>query len=67
MLRLHVVRATGVDYYVHDLGSDGAASTPVAGESPGIWTGEGSAVLGLRGRVGPRQLTDVCGRTRPDG
>ncbi len=51
MLKVHVVRGDGHRYYVDDLAPGRAESSPVVGESPGIWTGGGAAVLGLEGVV----------------
>ena len=70
VLRLHVVRDDGVDYYLADLAHDGArvvGGPGVAGESPGEWAGRGSAALGLRGAVGAPHLADVLSGRDPDG
>jgi len=64
VLRMHVVRAGGVDYYVRDLVPGGSG---VAGESPGVWTGHGSAVLGVRGTVGPDEFVEVLAGRDPHG
>jgi len=48
---MHVVRDTGVSYYVGDLAAGRAEETLVAGESPGIWAGGGSGALSQRGQV----------------
>jgi len=62
-----VVRGTGVGYYVRDLVPGRAEETAVAGESPGVWTGGGSGVLGLRGRVGPDEFVEVLAGRDPLG
>jgi len=67
VLRMHVVRAGGVDYYVRDLVPGRSEGTGVAGESPGVWTGRGSAVLGVRGSVGPGEFTEVLAGRDPQG
>jgi conjugative relaxase-like TrwC/TraI family protein len=64
---MQVVRASGVGYYVRDLVPGRAEGSLVAGESPGAWTGGGSAVLGLRGRVGPDEFTEVFAGRDPLG
>ncbi len=67
MLRLQVVRTAGVPYYVRDLLPGRAEGTGVAGESPGAWTGRGSAVLGVRGTVGSAQFAEVFAGRDPLG
>ncbi len=59
MLRIHVVREGGHHYYVNDLVPGRAEGTLVAGEEPGIWSGSGSAALGLRGTVDSEVFADV--------
>jgi conjugative relaxase-like TrwC/TraI family protein len=67
MLRLHVVRAAGTAYYVDDLVPDRPGGSLVAGESPGRWTGAGSAALGLRGTVSREVFLEVCSGRDPVG
>ena len=67
MLRVQVVRSAGVPYYVRDLVPGRAEGTRVAGESPGEWTGGGSAVLGLRGSVAPDEFAELFAGRDPLG
>lgn len=67
MLRLHVVRAEGVGYYLTDLVPGRAEGSGVAGESPGEWSGRGSAALGLRGAVRAPDLAGVLDGRDPTG
>ncbi len=67
MLRMQVVRSAGVPYYVRDLVPGRAEGTGVAGESPGVWTGGGSAVLGVRGTVGVDEFVAVFAGRDPVG
>lgn len=67
MLRLQVVRSAGVPYYVRDLVPGRAEGTRVAGESPGAWTGGGSAVLGLRGAVAADEFAELFAGRDPRG
>ncbi len=67
MLRMQVVRSAGVPYYVRELVPGRAEGTGVAGESPGAWSGRGSAVLGMRGVVGPDEFTAVFAGRDPVG
>ena len=46
-----MVRGDGHRYYVEDIVPGRAESSPVAGESPGVWSGRGAAALGLDGLV----------------
>jgi len=63
VLRMHVVRGVGVGYYVGGLVPGRAEGSVVAGESPGEWTGQGCAALGLRGTVeGPIFAEVLAGR-----
>jgi conjugative relaxase-like TrwC/TraI family protein len=64
---VHVVRGTGVDYYLRDLVPGLAEETLVAGESAGRWTGRGSAALGLGGLVDGPGLADVLAGRDPSG
>ena len=63
------MRGDGVDYYVADLvARRGPGAKPgVAGESPGEWTGRGSAALGLRGAVAAPDLAEVLAGRDPPG
>lgn len=67
VLRIHVVRAGGVGYYVRDLVPGRSEATGVAGESPGMWTGRGSAELGVRGPVGQDEFAEVFAGRDPHG
>jgi conjugative relaxase-like TrwC/TraI family protein len=73
VLRLHVVRGAGVDYHLTDLVPGGldrdgrTDGTGVAGESPGAWTGRGSAALGLHGAVAGPDLAGVLAGRDPAG
>jgi conjugative relaxase-like TrwC/TraI family protein len=51
VLKIHVVRPGGHLYYVNDLIPGRAEETLVAGESPGVWTGDGATALGITGAV----------------
>ncbi len=51
MLSAHVVREGGHRYYVDDLVPGRAEDSRVAGEEPGLWTGDGAAALSVRGTV----------------
>ncbi len=62
-----MVRGTAVDYYVRDLVPGRSEETAVAGESPGVWTGGGAVVLGLRGQVEPEQFAEVFAGRDPLG
>jgi len=62
-----VVRSAGVAYYVRDLVPGRAEGTRVAGESPGTWSGGGSAVLGLRGVVASEDFAEVFAGRDPGG
>jgi conjugative relaxase-like TrwC/TraI family protein len=65
---VHVVRGSGVDYYLRDLVPGRAEETLVAGESPGRWSGRGCAALGLGGPVEGSGLAEVlAGRDPVDG
>ena len=64
---MHVLRSGGIDYYVRDLAPGPAEGSSVAGESPGMWTGGGGAVLGLAGRVRSDDLADVFAGRDPTG
>ena len=63
----------GVDYYLTDLvpgraDRDGRTDgTGVAGESPGVWAGRGSAALGLHGAVAGTDLAGVLAGRDPNG
>ncbi len=46
-----MVRGEGHRYYVDDIVPGRAEASPVAGESPGVWSGRGAAALGLDGLV----------------
>jgi conjugative relaxase-like TrwC/TraI family protein len=59
VLKIHVVRDGGYRYYVNDLVPGRAEGTLVAGESPGTWSGAGSASLGLRGRVDAQAFAEL--------
>ena len=65
MLKIHVVRDGGYRYYVDDLVPGRAEGTLVAGESPGTWSGAGSASLGLRGTVEAQDFADLLGGRDP--
>jgi conjugative relaxase-like TrwC/TraI family protein len=65
VLKLHVVRGPGVDYYARDLVPGRAEETLVAGESPGHWTGRGSAGLGLDGPVESTVFIEVLAGRDP--
>ncbi len=65
MLKLHVVRQGGSGYYVHDLVPGRAEGGRVAGESPGRWTGAGSAALGVTGAVEAQPFTEVLEGRHP--
>ncbi len=67
VLRLHVVRGSGVDYYLTDLGPGRSDGSRVAGESPGVWTGGGAADLALGGAVAGPDLVRVLAGTEPAG
>ena len=62
---MHVVRGAGVNYYVRDLVPGRAEETLVAGESPGLWAGRGSASLGLDGPVDSSGFTEVLAGRDP--
>jgi conjugative relaxase-like TrwC/TraI family protein len=64
---MQVVRDGGVGYYVRDLVPGRAEGSGVAGESPGVWTGQGAGVLGLRGTVGADEFTEVLAGRDPMG
>ncbi len=51
VLKIHVVRPGGHLYYVNDLIPGRAEGSLVAGESPGVWSGDGAAGLGMTGIV----------------
>jgi hypothetical protein len=51
VLKIHVVRPGGHLYYVNDLIPGRAEGSLVAGESPGVWSGDGAAGLGMNGTV----------------
>ncbi len=59
MLKIHVVRDGGYRYYVDDLVPGRAEGTLVVGESPGTWSGAGSASLGLRGTVEAQEFAEL--------
>ena len=59
------MRGPGVAYYVRDLVPGRAEETLVAGESPGLWTGRGSASLGLDGPVETDGFTEVLAGRDP--
>ena len=59
------MRGAGVNYYVRDLVPGRAEETLVAGESPGRWTGRGSAGLGLDGPVETAGFTEVLAGRDP--
>jgi len=67
VLRMQVVRSSGVAYYVRDLVESSPDRTRVAGESPGEWMGRGGSVLGLGGRVRSVDFTDVLSGRDPMG
>jgi len=67
VLRMQVVRSSGVPYYVRDLVPGRAEGTGVAGESPGVWSGRGSTVLGIRGVVRPDEFSAVFAGRDPSG
>jgi len=67
VLRMHVVRAGGVDYYVRDLVPGRSEGTGVAGESPGVWTGQGCAVLGVRSTVAAEEFSELLAGRDPHG
>jgi conjugative relaxase-like TrwC/TraI family protein len=67
VLRVHVVRGSGVDYYVADLVPGRAEGSAVAGESPGVWTGRGTSDLGLRGTVEGPEFAGVLAGRDPSG
>jgi len=62
-----VVRDSGVGYYVRDLVPGRAEGSRVVGESPGVWTGRGVGVLGLRGTVGADEFAEVLAGQDPSG
>lgn len=62
-----MVRPSGVPYYVRELIPGRAEGTGVAGESPGVWTGRGSDVLGIRGVVGQDEFSAVFAGRDPVG
>ncbi len=63
MLRAQVVGDDRAAYYVADLGPAGRG--PVAGESPGRWSGRGADRLGLRGEVAAADLEAVLAGRDP--
>jgi len=65
VLRIHVVRQGGHDYYVQDLVPGRAEGSLVAGEEPGRWLGAGSTALGLSGPVGPSDFAEVLEGRHP--
>lgn len=65
MLSVHVVREGGHRYYVDDLVPGRAEGSLVAGEEPGVWAGDGAAVLGLRGTVEADRFAAVLAGRRP--
>ncbi len=65
VLRIHPVRADGYRYYVDDLVPGRAEASPVAGESPGVWTGDGRAALGLDGLVEAPVFAEVLEGRHP--
>ncbi len=65
LLRAQVVRAERADYYVHDLRPDGVGRP--AGESAGLWWGQGSVRLGLRGEPERDALAAVLSGLDPLG
>jgi len=62
-----VVRAGRAAYYVGDLVPDRGDGTGVAGESPGVWSGGGAEVLGLRGPVAAVPFADLLEGRDPLG
>ena len=62
-----MVRSGGIDYYVRDLVPGRSDVSMVAGESAGVWTGGGGAVLGLSGQVSSDDLADVFAGRDPTG
>src|SRR5664280_165964 len=67
VLRMQVVRAAGVDYYVRDVLEGSATRTRIAGESPGVWSGGGASVLGLSGQVESHDFTELLAGREPLG
>ena len=65
LLRAQVIRTERAGYYVHDLRPDGVGRP--AGESAGIWWGQGSVHLGLRGEPERDALGAVLGGLDPLG
>jgi conjugative relaxase-like TrwC/TraI family protein len=59
VLKVHVVRQGGYRYYIEDLFPGRAEGLPAAGESPGLWSGAGSAELGVAGTVQAPAFTEV--------
>ncbi len=59
VLKANVVRGDGYRYYVDDLTPGRAEGSLVAGESPGIWSGQGAVALGLAGRVESPALAEL--------
>jgi conjugative relaxase-like TrwC/TraI family protein len=59
VLKVHVVHGDGYRYYVDDLTPGRAEGSLVAGESPGIWSGQGTIALGLAGRVESPPFSEV--------
>ncbi len=62
-----MVRAGRAAYYVGDLVPGRADGTGVAGESPGLWTGGGADMLGLRGPVTAAPFGDLLEGRDPLG
>jgi conjugative relaxase-like TrwC/TraI family protein len=65
VLKIHVVREGGHDYYVHDLVPGRAEDSLVVGEEPGAWVGEGAGALGLSGRVGSPEFAELLAGRDP--
>lgn len=59
VLKIHVVRPGGHLYYVNELIPGRAEGSLVAGESPGVWSGDGAAGLGMTGTVEAQGFGEV--------
>jgi len=66
VLTVHVVRRGGHGYYVGDLVAGRARGTLVAGEEPGVWSGQGTSGMGLAGTVEAPVFGDVLDGRHPD-
>ncbi|HLH27861.1 MAG TPA: MobF family relaxase, partial [Acidimicrobiales bacterium] len=65
MLRIHLLRPGGQDYYVDQLVPGRPEGTGLVGERPGAWQGRAAAELHLSGIVGARELGELLSGRDP--